>query len=233
MRSANRKEIAMRSANRKEIAMRTAIALLTVSLTIGSSLLGHAAILAEYSFGGDSPSSTDTDDLSAASDFSATGFAVDYTTQGNPAPALFADSTETTDGGAAPGGDYWEFTVTPTGKLTLTSLEFDVRTVNNLGSTSDFYVRSSVDSFSSDLYSILGNGVFGYSDFDPNIDLTGGAFDNLTSAVTFRFYPDPQFEIAGRGYAMDNVVLQGTAIPEPASFVVLGLAALFCLRHRQ
>ncbi|MEM6821475.1 MAG: hypothetical protein AAF558_05995 [Verrucomicrobiota bacterium] len=211
------------------ISILSILSLIAVTLPVISQ-----TVVARYEFTGDSAASTDTDVSSVASDLTVgAGIPALVYGQGNPNPGAFVDSTDISSSQAnvLANNEYWEFSVTPTGSFNLTQLSFDHRSINNLGAGSSFFVRSSVDSFASDLASYAG-GSFGWT--ERTVDLTGGGFDSLAS-VTFRLYGVSQFSILGRGFALDNVELQANAVPEPSA-LILSASALIILtfmRSRQ
>lgn len=142
--------------------------------------------------------------------------------------------------GAIAANDYFTFTLTPTnGKiLNLTSLDFGTAFYADAGNNYDVYlfVRSSVDSYASDIgptITINGQSNTTSPTFAPqSLNLTGAAFQNLSSAVSFRFYTYDGLTGATRYTALNNVVLN--AIPEPSVSVLalMGIALFTTLRRK-
>lgn len=156
--------------------------------------------------------------------------------------STFAANT-LTEADAIAANDYFTFNITPTAGfvLNLSSLSFTAN-ISNVNSAELFSVRSSVDSFGSNIGSgeITRVKGFGADDFqDFSFGLTAPSFQNLTGATEFRIYlynasaPDT----ANNRYTrFDNVLLQGvTAVPEPGTITLmgLGLAGLAASRRRK
>lgn len=225
--------------------MKHPIAFSLLSLVCAGSL--SAAVLAEYDFTGSTGTTLDATPDFTLSGISATAISQNnlslfgYTLVGtNPALQVRPSGTQAS---ASPetaftDANYFTFTVTPdVGQtISLSSLDFDAKAGFNSGVRA-FYVASSVGGFtaanvlkSDSLTGTLGTSFAGYS-----IDLTGAAFQNLTSAATFRFYI--QADTTGRSLEFDNIVLNGTvsAVPEPAAAAsLLGLAAVaFAVSRRR
>jgi hypothetical protein len=162
---------------------------------------------------------------------------------------------QTTEAQALSTNSYFEFTFTPTEgeAFDFTSFAVDIGSQTISAGSGDttvkdaytgyFFVRSSVDSFASNLASASFfttskiSGVHG-----PNQTLTsilGSDFTNISSAVTFRIYLHIETEnrVDLQSLRLDNVVLSGNvAIPEPANAgALLGMAmvlTVFATRRR-
>lgn len=192
-------------------------------------IAGHsdAAVLAKYDFTGSVRTSADTDLDSAAtilSDGAGWTSTIDTAAaKGNPAPSLSVTSTLTgsTQALAISGNDYYEFTITPnTGfELNLTSLTFDYSRFGG-GLNATFFLRSSADSFSADLGAVSTSSAT-YA--TATISLSSPAFQNVTSALTFRLYIFDDMGNADKGDLVDNVILNGSVVldpvPEPSTWV--------------
>jgi len=124
---------------------------------------------------------------------------------------------------------YFDVTLTPTSTIDISSIQLDW---SRGGTTGDrgWFVRSSVDSYASDLYSVFtGNGTaVGLNPVD--ISLTG--FTGLASPTTFRFYS--YTNTAGRYIDYRNLRFNGNvsgaagpgsggAVPEPSEWAAMGL----------
>lgn len=123
---------------------------------------------------------------------------------------------------------FFSFTVTPNASMSLTDLQFDAARGGG-GTPRGYDIRSSVDNFATDL------GTADLATVRPTythvtIDLSGAAFQNLTTPTTFRFYVYSPG--GGSSVDFDNIVLNGAATPEPASLSLVGLGGLTLLRRR-
>jgi hypothetical protein len=136
--------------------------------------------------------------------------------------------------GSSPGGNYFEFTLTPASgyALQVTALSFGFRATST-GPTA-FALRSSADSYGSNLASgTLTNDAQWYASGTHSIALSG-----LSSATTFRLYGSGA-SAAGGTWRVDDVTLAGTlgAVPEPATYAVwfgvAGLALALWRRRRE
>jgi len=208
----------------------------------------HAAVIANYNFNSNLASS-DTEPNSTASNFVATvtnGSSGNFgrSTGGN----IFARSnglTGTTAAAAVSHGNFWSFSVTPVSgqMLNLTTLTFqtahaDTNTGAGAGNTAvtmNFFVRSSVDGFAANVGDTFSQ-AYPTSFIDRTVNLSGAAFQNLDSTVTFRLYVFESAEVdTNQGVRWDNVVLNGevVAIPEPSAALLGGIGALLLLRRRR
>jgi hypothetical protein len=141
---------------------------------------------------------------------------------------------------------YFSFTVTPDAdnKLNLTTLNFfygDAQTeasptVLNLG------LYTSVDSYAAQVGSTLSwspSATIAPTYFTTasgaqyaTLDLSGPAFQNLTTATTFRIYGWDNSTVGGQ-LRIDDVQLNGTVVPEPSAALLGGLGLLALLRRRR
>ena len=211
--------------------------MLTV-LGLACAFTAQGAELARYSFTAGSRASSDTDLNSIASTFNDGPGLIGTVDNGvgNPAPSLRAGASDTTSSqaGALAANDYFFFTIAPGssffagGEIDLTSLTFD--RANTGGFTSTFFVRSSVDAFATN----LGGTSYTTSSTtftSATITLTDPSFQDLTVPVEFRFYLYDDTGSGSNRTFIDNVVLNGTAIPEPATYMLLGLGVLICAQQ--
>ncbi len=119
-------------------------------------------------------------------------------------------------GGSPNSNDYYEFTITPDCdfSITLTSLVLDERYDDiNSNDSYNWVVRSSIDGFASDIgtpftVNATTAGAPGITTGNT-IDLTGGTFDNLAQAVTFRLYAY-SLQQNDMEWGIDNVILNGS-----------------------
>lgn len=205
--------------------------------------------------------SSDTDTNSVASNFTINnggtaggGAAISASTD----MAFFrSDGLTTTQAGAVGAPDYFTFTFTPNAgtSFNLTSITLDLGGSNGgptggpAGGPSNAYsvfafLRSSAEAvdYSTNIGSTAtqlipgpGDGAV-YNLSQRTFDLTGSPeFANITTATTFRIYlysSDNTF--ANQILRVDNVVLNGTLIPEPGSMTLalVSLGAGLCFRRR-
>jgi trimeric autotransporter adhesin len=142
--------------------------------------------------------------------------------------------TETSLAEAIAANDYftWSLTASENYTLSISSIDFNFQRSNTGGA--DWALRSSVDSFGSDLASFTGlaNGT------SESIDLSAAGLDGLSS-IEFRFYGYNRTGTAGTaGFegTGDDLVVNGTVtvVPEPASIALIGagLALVSGFRRR-
>lgn len=141
---------------------------------------------------------------------------------------------------AIAGNNYIQFTVTPLSGSAFTPTSFVFNWERSGTGPGSVTLRSSADSYSSDLGSLTG--LSASLTTGNSITITG--LTNLTTATTFRLYGYGATATSGTG-GFDtssnavNVQLNGTAIPEPSTYaaifgaVVLGGAVWHRRRQRQ
>jgi hypothetical protein len=215
-----------------------------ILLTLAMIHSAKGSVVASYNFTGSSYASSDLSLDSTAGDLVASGFTASFdTTNGNATPSLAIATSSTgpsltvTEANAISNDDYFSFTITPTldagESLNFTTFTFDVAGRNS-NSNSMYVLRSSVDSYAATV-GITGTVVlasapttwvsqsFNLSD-DPILQ-------GVTTATTFRLYV-----IDNRGSTahilLDNVVLNGTTVPEPGA-AWLGSLGMFALFRRR
>jgi hypothetical protein len=211
------------------------------ALTTGA----NAEVLVNFTFDSDSAASSDTSIYSSASTWDLTNSAAQNSITGGVSSVLANHNTETVPDapGGTPGisattvdasnaGSQWQqfdFTVTGLGlgeTLNLTSFVYDYNRIQPLNFESGVYSNLSGYTGLSD--SLGGSANFsgaGSSLVSPNITLSGSEFQGLTNGtlVEFRIYlKDPSQNVNSRIHQLDNIVLNGTVIPEPSSFALLG-----------
>jgi hypothetical protein len=224
---------------------------LSIGLLVAGSLAPAArgAVIARYNFG--SAGQETTVETSPAFQPTVVGTGVTATPISDPAgtvgieissaatvppgaPFLRVDpqGNSATAAAAVTNNKYFQFTVTPDPgtELDLTSLTFDVAR-GGAGTPRGVVVRSSADNFAADLFQQdIGTARPTYT--PVSIDLSGPSFQDLTAAspLTFRVYS--YSPAAGSSLDFDNIVLNGTVVPEPAA-AGLALAAGFGLLVRR
>jgi hypothetical protein len=203
----------------------------------------QASVIAEYTFLDSDVTSSDTEANSVADNFVATGTDLGFSNSGDNAFARSQGLVGTDETAAITHGAYMSFTVSADAgyELDLTSLTYkSVHNKTNLGNDQDtdatmnFFVRSSVDSYAANVGSVFSQG-WNTSTANRTIDLNGSAFQDLTSAVTFRLYVYESVQLDTiQGARWDDVVLNGTVIPEPATLGLIafsGIGVLFIRRR--
>ena len=203
--------------------------------------IGGAAHAQVVVFGFGSTGSPTTGATSVSSNITASVFSgsVGSPATGGSSPLYTAGSggsyfSATSWTGAAPGTNYFEFTLTPNSgyQLSITSLTFGYRATST-GPTA-FAVRSNSDSYAANLASgTITNDAAWYSSGALSITLSG-----LSTATTLRIYGSGA-SAGGGTFRVDDVTVAGsvTAIPEPSTsaaiIAVVALAGVMIRRHRR
>ena len=200
--------------------------------------------IASYDFTGAGAASSDTEVNSTAGPYTvSTGGTSGISGSSETAYSARA-ATTTSEAGAVAAGDFHEFTVTPDAEfiMNLESLEFKQAATSAAGGgdwSSSLFVRSSVDSFAANVGAIstvdsVTNAAAGT---DVALDLSDVAFQGITDPVTFRLY---LYESGGSAaqefHRLDDVVLNGTVVPEPSTLALAALGLLgitVCGRRRR
>jgi hypothetical protein len=126
--------------------------------------------------------------------------------------------------------DYFTFSLTPDPgfQLSLTELQLDERRSGT--GIRDWSIRSSLDAFAADIGTAFSVPDNTSTRTDQSIDLTGGMFEDLTSAIEFRIF-GYNAEGGGGTWRLDNVDLFGTITPVPEVsgnvWIALGLTGFF------
>ncbi|MBX3741997.1 MAG: hypothetical protein KF712_13455 [Akkermansiaceae bacterium] len=227
--------------------MKTLIICLAAAVAVPS----HAAILAAYDFndGNGSPTSSE-------SGVTADAFVPHGGLNNVARPVIYgnsggngwigAPSSEAVGSGTVVGtpeasiaaNDYFSFRVSPASgfALSLTQLKFSTAFYSGgtFNLTGWYFVRSSRDNYTT----TIGGTSFPethVNSLNPTfnehiLDLSGVAYQDLTSDVTFRIYLYDNSNSETRWLAVDNVILEGTVttIPETSglAFLLPGLALL-------
>ena len=134
------------------------------------------------------------------------------------------------------GPAYFTFTVTANGSvpMLLNDLQFKVGTAQSGSFLPKFFVNTDVDGFGSTQWihhnTITAQPAGGALRWqDETVSLAGLQYQGLNS-ITFRIYYNGNFGPEG---LWDNIVLNGTAVPEPAALSVLALGGMMVLARRR
>lgn len=140
--------------------------------------------------------------------------------------------------------DYFQFTIdaaTPGQFLNLDSLAFDFGGSANQSHTANVVVQSSVGGFGTgnptltvtpNSHLVPGGTTNNPSLIHAIVDISSPAFDHL-SAITFQFrFFDDSNDTANYD-RIDNFVITGSPVPEPAAVSMLALGGLALLRRRR
>lgn len=221
--------------------------------SIGIAVAAHSqTIVARYDFedGGTFNASTDTDAGSVASNFTNGAGLVGFSSStigdnstlpfssstatgdvnGSADGALFTGSSadQTTQAGAVTNNDYFTFTITPGAGFTysFSALQFKLAFTSSNPAPESFFVRSSATgttdlSIGTITTTRTADGAFQLF----ATDLSGiGALQNVTAAVEFRIYfYNPDGVTSTTGDRIDKILLEATVIPEPSTYVMIGL----------
>ena len=211
----------------------------------------QAAVLAEYRFAGGSPASIDGNPQTNAGAFMFTN-TTDEAPVGGPTgnadigfssgqgnAFIRSEATGSTQAAALADDDFFTFTVSPSDSsdvldldtLTLTAaLQVDGSSDPLKNTTmATVYLTSSLDGFADEIDSdtVAAGALESFS-----FDLSGTQF-NALSSITFKLSASDDGNDNADILRLDDVVLNGTVIPEPASLALLGLGGLMLLPRRR
>jgi hypothetical protein len=197
--------------------------------------VSHAASIGGYDFGiassGATLAPTGVAPGATFSDFAYTGNGTTNFPAGNPpaggnkafsANDFSDDSTITVNNTGNPDG-FFSFSITPINgnTITINGITLDTKP-NGSDAPTKLLIRSSLDNFASDLF----NGNLGDKNTWTTINAAFASPLITTSAVSFRIYPF----LTGNGKAdnldIDNVSVQGSAVPVPTPALLPGLVGL-------
>lgn len=212
---------------------------------IGKPQTASADILVSFSLSGQDPrASSDGDPNSVASPINdGPGFSATVDgARGNLAPGLIVDYGQvegTSNTTAVTAEDYFTFSLSPSPghSLSLSSFSFDYANYSTDGVFSPvaFFSRSSVNNFSSNLTSTVTATASSMGAFATSSSTLGAAFQNLSGPIEFRIYLQESTANTNtaRGFLIDNIIVQGVAVPEPSTSVALigGMSWLVGLRR--
>jgi hypothetical protein len=192
-----------------------------------------AAMIVQYTFPGSAFAPTTVAPNTSSTDVNDTGSSADLEPGAALPNSAFLEQLilSTTPAAAVANNQFFQFTTTPNAgfELDLTSLTFDAGR-GGASTPRGFVLRSSLDGFSTDIATAT------IPTVQPtltnfSIDLTGAAFQNINTAVTFRIYGfAPAANGVGNFY--DNLTLNGevvteAVVPEPSSVTMAITAAVF------
>lgn len=217
----------------------------------------YAAVIADYDFAGLALTSSDSQANSVADALE------DYSTQnggasnpatnrnilgsvsasvGNPSPGI--DGTfQTFGGGSSPVGTiaeaisedvYIEFTITPDSGFEIDYSTVTVDVQKEAGGAF-FYSWLLVDGDSNgwDTGDELAGDSFDTIGSYVTMSMDASSLADITTATTFRLYLGSDGTGAANGINVDNIVVNGTVVPEPASLALVGLGALLIAGRRR
>jgi hypothetical protein len=229
----------------RPLTCKTSVAALFVALSLSAS---NAATLLQWNTFGNT--GTETSELSIFNDANlgtstlTLGAGVTAASNGNRfgGNAWFdtgdtATGLGTTLAESIAGNDYIEFIVTPNALYAFDVTDFAFRWDRSGTGPQSVALRSSIDSFATDLMTasaLPGTGTF------TSYALTGAGLTGITTATTFRLYGFHTANAAGTG-GFDtaatgvNVQLDGAtyAIPEPSRALLLGIGGLGLIFRRR
>ncbi len=146
--------------------------------------------------------------------------------------------------------DYFVVTITPDAgfALAISGVDFNFATEHNTGDITTVSLLSDLTQSTADTWDAadsLGSiGLDDIKDFSASVDLSGfSALQNITQAVEFRFYVhEAKYTATAYGFgtediandpAVDDLVFNGTVVPEPTTMGLLALGALGVIRRRR
>jgi len=198
--------------------------------------------VAHYTFPGDSLASSTNSYATATDITSGTGFTGEFDTHdgGNPEYGSDSGNLPLTEAAAVTTNCFISFTVTPTsGTMSYNSVSFNINSYEPENATTfdgTIIGRSSVDNFTSDLFTETAGPLTG----GGNDEETGGggplSFPPESGAVTFRLYfYDNQNDDSINILSVSNIAVVATPVPEPGTWadVVLSVAGLMVVVKRR
>lgn len=141
-------------------------------------------------------------------------------------------------------GTYFEFTITPTADpMTITEISMDVMVATAGPSDRQFYLYTDKSGYLTSEVLDSASTVTGGAPLIPYntatsaqnfaTDLTGNsAFENISDSMTVRIYIGNEGGV-WKGVGFDNVTINGTVIPEPATLSFFGLAGIAVIAIRR
>ncbi len=233
----------------KQLGSGIAMIALLACVVVTWSAPAHADMLVQYTFVESSVGINNPSAAQTAPNFTATNMTATSTSKGAgitnanynlffgptgaPNTALSIRGTALTSESAAINNNrYFEFTLTPGTGYTFASLDtlvFDWARGGDQG-TRGIYAYVSTDGFATSTkigQQVNSSGTAWNIGQSYNIGLT-----NVTGPVVFRFYSRAE-GADNRDMRFDNIVVNGTLIPEPASLALMGIGGLLMLSRRR
>jgi hypothetical protein len=231
---------------------------LALGLLAAIAFSSQAAIIAQYNFDAANGVATTVNSNVTAQDITQTNagpnMTVDYApvSPAYPTPILrsatVAANPTNDEAGAVTAGTYFSFTITPApgSAMTLTGISFDSAR-GGAATPRSWYTFSSVKGFNngSEIASAIESSARpAFSHYDETSTVGGTvplatgslnlaadpSYANLTSPVTFRFYVSAPS--SGQSIDFDNLTINGTTTPEPATIGLAAVGALGLLARR-
>ncbi|MDQ3120471.1 MAG: PEP-CTERM sorting domain-containing protein, partial [Verrucomicrobiota bacterium] len=201
------------------------------------------SIVAEYNFTAGT-ASVDTDITSTATPLTDVGLtATINATVGNPFPSSQAIAEQITNSASTPAGpaptsastDYYTFTLTPIVGVSLdfTTLRLDAATLTTVAvGTANSYsisLQTSLNNYTTNVGSFTVNNTTAFANL--SFDLSSFAATTGTTPVEFRIVIRDDNASTVRGLLIDNVVLSANVVPEPATYMLMGIGVLVCAQQ--
>jgi hypothetical protein len=123
---------------------------------------------------------------------------------------------------------YFEFTLTPSSGFAINATGLQLGSRATASGPTTITLRSSVDGFVADLTVLTqtADGVWRLLTA-PSFSVTGDA----GTPVTFRIYGSGGTSATAGNWRLDDITLSATAIPEPGTYMLIGIGVLMCAQQ--